>query len=75
MIFENTQNIIYFMQKGKKIDRRPSYDKQKNDWNYKFTSIIFRYLRVYIQYLCIRLVRGSISFLPSLGSKGVSAPN
>lgn len=26
-------------------------------------------------YLWIRLVRGSISFLPNLGSKGVRAPN
>lgn len=26
-------------------------------------------------YLWMRLVRGSISFLPSLGSKGVRAPN
>lgn len=27
------------------------------------------------QYLCMRLVRGSISFFPSLGSSGVRAPN
>lgn len=26
-------------------------------------------------YLCIKLVNGSINFLPSLGSKGVRAPN
>jgi hypothetical protein len=28
-----------------------------------------------VAYLWIRLVRGSISFLPSLGSRGVRAPN
>lgn len=28
-----------------------------------------------MKYLCIKFVRGSINFLPSLGSSGVNAPN
>lgn len=45
-----------------------------NDKNYKRN--VHKYLTIkYIRYLCIKLVRGSINFLPSLGSRGVNAPN
>lgn len=45
-----------------------------NDKNYKHN--VRKYLMIkYIRYLCIKLVRGSINFLPSLGSRGVNAPN
>ena len=39
------------------------------------TVLIHSYSRDIADVLCIRLVRGSISFLPNRGSNGVSAPN
>lgn len=48
---------------------------KENDISFHFRHELDSKIIVISLHLCIRFVRGSISFFPNRGSSGVSAPN